>query len=592
MSKPNNMINQIKFSFLLVFSITILQSCSKIIEGDLIITNVDIIDVKTGDINLSMDVVINDDIIDSIVGHKNNTNYKAKTIIDGSGKFLIPGLWDMHTHTWWGYEEFFPLLLANGVTGIQEMFGDLIAVKNIKEKIKKGEIIGPEFISAGRIIDGKSAMHSGSDEADTPEKGREIVRRQIKDGADFIKVYSLLTKDVYLAIADESKKHGVPMYGHLPDGVPLEEGIKAGHKSLEHFIGILEYTSNNRHHFHDVMEGNKKDTTLLGKNTYVKMLEFMVKNHNPNRIDSLITLLKDSETWVSPSNVVNRAYSHQKDSSISHKKNIVYLPHILRENWKGSLKSDRYYNAWKAHYYLSLSIMSRMQDGGVKFLAATDYSNPYVFPGFDLHNELQIFVDVGFTPLEALQTATLNPAKFLDKTDKFGTVEIGKIANLLLLDENPLKDINNTKKIAYVLQRGKAFSNLALQRSLDSIKNYYSLPTVYEELLIIVENDGLDKALKRYDEIKQNDSKNYVFDKFQLDLVADKLLKKKNYEDAITLYEFNNKEYPNYYYGYENLGEAYLEIGDTAKAIQVYTKAKELNISEKPLRKLETLKMN
>jgi len=584
--------NQVSPCLLLLLSFLALLGCSKPIEGDLIITNVNIIDVKTGDIDSNMDVVIDNDKITAIVANNNNTTYKSETIIDGSEKYLIPGLWDMHTHTWWGYEDFFPLLLANGVTGIQEMFGDLIAVNNIKEKINKGEIIGPEYISAGRIIDGKYPIQSGSDKADTPEKGREIVRRQVNDGADFIKVYSLIPKDVYLAIADECKKLGVPLLGHLPDGVPLDEGVEAGHRSLEHFIGILEYTLTDRHHYHDVMEGNKNDTTILGENEYVTMLEYMVKNHDPRRVDSLITLLSNSDTWVSPSNILNRAYSHQKDSAINKNKNIVYLPHYLQEHWKRKPESDRFYNAWKAHYSLSLSIMGGMQDRGVKFLAATDYANPYVYAGFDLHNELQIFVDVGFTPLEALQTATLNPAEFLDKTSEFGTVEIGKIANLVLLNKNPLEDIKNTKKIAYVLQRGKAFSNSTLQSSLDAIKNYNSLPTVYDELLSVVDKAGVDKALERYDEIKRNESDNYAFDKYQLNLVANALLKNKKYKDAITLYEFNNKEYPNYYYGYENLAEAYLEIGDTAKAIQVYSRAKELNIAEKPLRKLEILVEN
>ncbi|NER11763.1 Amidohydrolase family protein [Muriicola jejuensis] len=584
--------NQIRLSLVLLFGLALLQSCSNTIEGDLIITNVNIIDVKSGDIDSNMDLIVNGEKITSIVEHKSNANYKAENVIDGSDKFLIPGLWDMHTHTWWGYEELFPLLLANGVTGIQEMFGDLIAVKNIKDKIKNGEIVGPEYISAGRIIDGKPPIQPGSDQADTPEKGREIVRRQVNDGADFIKVYSLLRKDVYLAIADESKKLGIPMLGHLPDGVSLNEGIKAGHKSLEHFIGVLEYNLKDRHHYHDVMEGKEKDTTLLGNNTYVKMLEYMVKNHDPKKVDSLIAMLRDSETWVSPSNVVNRAYSNQTDSAISQNKYLAYMPHYLQENWKREPYSDRMYDAMKAHYNLSLSIMGRMQDGGVKFLAATDYGNPYVYAGFDLHEELQIFVDVGFTPLEALQTATINPAKYLDRTAELGTVEIGKIANLVLLDKNPLEDIKNTRKIAYVLQRGKAFDNSTLQHTLDSIRNYNSLPTVYEELLTVVEKSGVDKALERYEEIKQNESGKYTFDKFQLNLVANALLKEKKYKDAITLYEFNNKEYPNYYYGYENLGEAYLEFGDTTKAIQIYTRAKELNIAEKPLRILENIMEN
>jgi hypothetical protein len=211
------------------------------VKGDLLLQNINVINVKTGKVHYEVDVIITKEKISKILKHKKNSKYEIMQRVDGTGKFLIPGLWDMHTHTYGNYKDFFPLQLANGVTGIREMFGKLEEVNRIKSEIKTGVIDGPMIFSSGPIIDGKPPTWGTSDVAETPEQGREFVRKQKAEGADFIKVYFNLQKDVYLAIADEAKKLNLPLVGHLPNRVPLDEAVRAGHKSFEHFYNILEY---------------------------------------------------------------------------------------------------------------------------------------------------------------------------------------------------------------------------------------------------------------------------------------------------------------------------------------------------------------
>ncbi len=583
-SQPYELFHYLRIGCLIL----ILAGCTETLTGDLIITNVNIINVETGDVLANQDLVINSDTITRITRHSSKY-YKAPSIIDGTDKFLIPGLWDMHTHTWWGYKELFPLLLANGVTGIQEMSGNLTQWRSIKEKIKKG-LPAPEIITSGAIIDGKPALYSTSDEVDTPEEARHIVRKQIESGADFIKVYSYLKKETYLAIADECNKLGVPFYGHVPDKVPLEEAIAAGHKSLEHFIGVLEYCSSRSDHFYAVQQGSVEDTTLTGKNNFRKLLEFQVSTFDSSKVDKMINLIVKNETWVNPTNVVNRAWAYRQDSIIRNDPRIKYMPHYLTQYWgQEKPRTDRYFNAWKAHYKLSLSLMKRMQNRGVKFLAGTDYGNPDCYPGFSLHDELEIFVQNGFTPLEALQTATLNPAKFLGLMEEFGTVETGKVANLVLLNKNPLESIENTKEIIWVIVRGNPMSSIDLTEQLDSMVSYTAKPRSVDTLLSVINQNGMAAGIDLFTLLKTGNSDSLTIDEYQLEDLAFQLADAKKYDEAIEIAMLNLREYPEFVFAQEDIGDIHLQKGDTTKAIIAYKLAQEIlgDRAEKKVNRLE-----
>lgn len=462
-----------------IILIFLIAGCSKELKGDLIIKNIAVIDILDGTIAKSMDIVIIKDRITEIIPHRESNTYLANEIIDGKDKFIIPGLWDMHTHTWWAYEEFFPLLMANGITGIREMWGEPMEVKRIRNKIDSGLVIGPDIISSGAIVDGNPPLWKGSDIADSPQKAREIVRSQKSQGADFIKVYSYLERDVYFALADECKKQGISFSGHIPFKVSLEEAVRAGQGSLDHFFGIMDFCSKEKEFLTAAMRDTDRNDSLFEArkfSTFLNRMQFETKTFDTTKFSSLINLLAESNSWLCPTMITTEGSINRTKPDFKPQDVIKYMPDFAIEGWRPhidsvSMKTQSVNRAIESEWYNQIASLFRpLKDGGVKFLAGTDYPNPYCYPGFSLHDELQIFVEkAGFTPLEAIQAATINPAVFLKLDKLIGTVEMGKKANLLILKANPLENINNLRKIDGVILRGKFYKSTVLNDSLEQI---------------------------------------------------------------------------------------------------------------------------
>jgi imidazolonepropionase-like amidohydrolase len=428
------------------------------IKTDLMIKNINVIDVKTGKVNHSVNVVIRQDKIYKIVKSKKSSKYESLQIVDGTGKFLIPGLWDMHTHIGANYKLFFPLLLANGVTGIREMWGNPAEIKKIRDEINSGTIDGPMIVTSGAVIDGNPPTSGNMNVAETPEQGREIVRKQKAGGAEFIKVYFNLKKDVYLAVADEAKKLDLPLAGHLPNRVSLDEAVKAGHRSFEHFYNILEFYGDQKglDRIEETREGR-----FAGDNFYVR-LDYGYKTFDPAKSNDAIRLLKSDNVWICPTYTVHKGFMRDFDPSYTDDKRLAFMPENLVARWTANKKKPltekqiQQWNSDKLWYARVLTESKKYKENGVKFLAGTDVANFFVYPGFSLHEELEIFVnEAGFSPLEALQTATINPAEFLNLENQLGTIEEGKLANLVILNKNPLENISHTKTIDAVVFSGK-----------------------------------------------------------------------------------------------------------------------------------------
>lgn len=464
---------------LAIISIFLINGCARGLKGDLIVKNIAVINVKDGSVTDPMDIVIVKNRITEIVPNRKNTTYLANEVIDGKGQYLIPGLWDMHTHTWWAYEEFFPLLMINGITGIREMWGDSKAIRKIRNKIDSGLVVGPDIISAGSIIDGSPPFQKGSDVADSPEKGREIVRNQKAQGADFIKVYSYLERDVYFAIADECKKEGITFSGHIPFKVSLEEAVLAGQGSLDHFFGIMDFCSREKEFLTKAMRHSNRSDSLFEVrkfSTFLTRMKFETETFDIAKLSDLINLLAESNSWLCPTMVATEGSINRTKPAFKPQDIIKYMPDFAIEGWRPSIdsttmKTQRKNRAIESKWYnQTISLFRPLKNGGAKFLAGTDYPNAYCYPGFSLHDELQIFVDkAGFTPLEAIQTATINPAIFLKIDKDIGSVEIGKKANLIILKANPLENIYNTRQIDGVVLRGKFYRMSILKDSLERI---------------------------------------------------------------------------------------------------------------------------
>ncbi len=452
---------------LLLFSIALfVNGCGdKVTDSDYLIKNVQIIDVEKGVVRANKSVAISGDKITGIYDG-NVTVSDSIRVVDGSGKYLIPGLWDMHTHYNWNYSYFNPLLIANGVIGVREMWGIPDTIKSIRTRTAAGELFGPDVYSAGSIIDGVPPIWPGSSGvADSAEAIAEV-RKQVTAGVDFLKVYSLLSRESYFAIVEEARKNEIPFAGHVPSSISMWEAIEAGQQSTEHLYGILEACTSN--------SGKLAELSLKGFSSPEKA-NFLVDDFDPSIFDSLITIMGKSNTWLSPTLVVLRNISNLDDSTIISDPRKEYVPSFFDQMWySGASRSKEHFDAARRKFELHLSLMGDFEKAGVKILAGTDYPNPFCFPGFSLHDELELMVKGGMTNVGALRTATLNPAIFMKKEKEFGTIEKDKKASLVLLEGNPLEDINNVRRIEAVFLRGKYLDRSELDSLLNATKTLVS----------------------------------------------------------------------------------------------------------------------
>ena len=435
----------------------------------LIIHDVTVIDATGGPAQAHRTVIVRDGKIEEIGSSAGGVGGKLSGVhIDGGGKFLIPGLWDMHVHMvfgdWFphGKEVTLPLFIANGITGVRDMGGELEVLQQLRKEIAAGTLIGPRMVISGPMLDGPQPRFPSSVAIATPEDGRRAVDDLKRRGADFIKLQSLIPREAVFAIAEEARKQGISFVGHVPDSVRASEASNAGQKSFEHLIGIFEGSS------------PLEDEFLKGTKTQGQFLS----TYDPRRAAALFALLAKNHTWQCPTLVWERGGNLIDQTDFAHDTRAKYAPAYWKDvTWRRftqqivhEFNSDDL-GTRQRFVEKELEVVNAMHRAGIPFLAGTDTPpGVYVFPGFSLHEELQRFVAAGFTPMEALQTATLNPAKFLGMDDRLGTIEKGKLADLVLLDANPLDDIRNTQKIAAVIVNGRYLSRADLDKMLAGVE--------------------------------------------------------------------------------------------------------------------------
>jgi imidazolonepropionase-like amidohydrolase len=377
--------------------------------------------------------------------------------VDGTGKYLIPGLVDMHMHLSFVTELALPLFIANGVTRVCDMGGDLEQIDRWREEIDRGERRGPRITRAGPVLDGpRTEEGKYRITVNSPEEGRRAVQDLKKRGVDFIKVYHFLSRDSYFAIADEAKKQRLPFAGHIPNGISAREASDAGQRSLEHTTVLLQST----------MSLGKKD----GRTSKEMTAQAFDTLLGPEGAEWFKTMAKNG-TWHTPTLVVARSFLLRSELADASDERRRYVAPLTKEHWEMNNPVPKNVSpADMADRRQALQrmfeVVRTMRKAGVLMLAGTDPPTRDVFPGFSLHDELGLLVDAGLTPLEAIQSATLNPAKCLGISDRFGTIEKGKVADLVLLEADPLADIRNTKKIAGVIAGENYFAKPALDEML------------------------------------------------------------------------------------------------------------------------------
>ncbi len=400
--------------------------------------------------------------------------------IDATGKFIIPGLWDMHTHVDdpellelnpkpEEKEQWLPLFVLNGVTAIREMAGDLDLLKSWRERVGKKQLFGPRMWFGGPLVDGPQPMWPASIAVDTPEKAREAVRDLKSKGADFVKVYSLLPKDCFFALMDEAKKQGIRASGHVPARVTNLEACEAGLNSIEHLLQLDRELADPA----KVQEMRAKLPQGMERFAQFRaMREIYEKCYSPELTAKLAARYKELGTWIDPTLVVayqNSTFNPKDPTMLAR---LPYIPAYVRDWWSPEknvhlrTQGEDQKLGQQATFRIYKRIVADLRKAGIPMMTGSDMGgNPHCFAGWGVHDELKLLTECGLTPMEALVCATSNPARYTGVFDKLGSVHAGKLADMVVLNADPLKDISNTQKIEIVVADGRVM----LRKELDQM---------------------------------------------------------------------------------------------------------------------------
>lgn len=403
-------------------------------NSSIAITNVTLIDVARGTRKAGMTVVTRAAQIAYIDGAISIP--REATRVDGTGKFLIPGLWDMHSHHQATGTELVDLFLAKGVVGTRDMGGDAEFILPLRDRINRGELLGPEIVASGPILD-DAPQWPFRRRVTNAQEAREAVRDLKARGVDFIKVHDHTPREAFFAIADEAPKVGLSFAGHVPIGVTIEEAADSGIKSIEHLSNYQVFR-----------ECSSKEP------------------YSATGCQRLFDKLAAKGVWQTPTMAFfqtlpdvfsGKPLEHAEYASDS-------LLALTRDNVKGSKLDEAGLSFFRSNGKASLVAIHDLHSRGSRFLAGCDG----LVPGFCLHDELEWLTKANLSPLEALQTATINPSIFLGRKKTQGTIEAGKRADLVLLEADPLIDISNIRRIAAVVVRGRLLSTVDIDRIISS----------------------------------------------------------------------------------------------------------------------------
>lgn len=450
-------------SFALVSALlyVLLSGCtSQPVAGDVLFVHVNVIDTFHGTVLPDQSVLIKGDRI-LAMGNRAE-DYSAPLVIDGKDKFLIPGLWDMHTHNFWD-KHFSSYYIGNGILGVRNMYTPMHLITPLNDSITAGLLPGPHYVAAGRIVEGPNPSFPDWLVLDSEEDIGAILDTLQQEGSDFVKVYNKIPRDLYFALAKEAGKRNLTIQGHVPMAVTALEASEAGQKSIEHLLGIPNLCTRDplfskdfgSDWFKATMESDDLATLAI----------------DPAYAAENFSVLKRNNTHVVPTLSVwhNYLYPDEKfeEDGISAK-----FSEDVRVFWFGNLDSfrqkDSTYKAIARRKYENLKNITRLlHQSGVPLLAGTDAVNPCVYPGFALHKELYLLKDCGIPDKEILKMATWGAAAFLGLGNDFGLIEEGKLASLVLLNHNPLDNIAHTSDINTVVLKGKVYDREALDKMLE-----------------------------------------------------------------------------------------------------------------------------
>lgn len=396
-------------------------------------------------------------------------------VVDVRGKYVLPGLVDMHTHTLDLERICLPLYVANGVTSIREMMGRPFH-HTMRRRIEAGELAGPRMVLGSNAIDGPYPFFPGDiTSVRTPEEARAAVRQAKAEGADFVKVFSHLNDELLTAIAGEARRLGLPFAGHLPDEVTTERGSELGMRTMEHLWGLVIDVASTRDEIRARIAANPVDpANPVLRWLLVRQLEAeAAKAYDPRRAARLFASLRRRGTVIEPTLHVNRVF-YFPPQDIKANEQVKYVPSWLKDDWDAQLGPDwtpEQIAAGREVWNQLLRLVAEVEAAGVTVTAGTDCGLPaYGVPGFSMHDELEKLVAAGLSPIRAIQAGTRDAARTAGIGHVTGTVVPGKSADLLVVDRSPLDDIGNLRRIHAVVNRGTLITREQRERMLADVE--------------------------------------------------------------------------------------------------------------------------
>ncbi|HEX6313633.1 MAG TPA: amidohydrolase family protein [Gemmatimonadaceae bacterium] len=469
------MITAIRFvvgALVLPFSISAQDRTSYVID------NVNVVDVAAGRVIPQQRVVITGSRIVGVGAANAVPTPPGANIVNAAGKYLIPGLWDMHVHVAPGAMagQMLGLFLANGVTGVRDMGTGVEALVTLRSAVSTGQVLGPRIVGAGVLVDGEPIVYPGITlRATTPDGVRKVVDSLAGRGVNFIKAYEMLRPEVYLALAEQARARGLPYAGHLPLMVSAEDAVRAGHRSFEHLRNLEVSCSSKADSLRAVARqmieaGNGQPGMRLRGSIHATLRPRAYDTYDDAKCRALVAQMAQAGVWQTPNLVLATQNVFRHDTTDFMRRWLPYLPAPMRESFQRAGEpgrgSQRPSTASRGTEWM-MRLAKMLHDAGVRVLPGSDFPNPVMMPGPSLHEELALLVRAGLTPAEALRAGTLNPAIYLGATDSLGTISPGKLADVVLLDADPLQDIRHVARVHAIWRGGRYLSRSALDVMLE-----------------------------------------------------------------------------------------------------------------------------
>lgn len=469
-----------------VFAAISLVTLTQPASAQLMIQNVTIIDPVAGETR-NQDILIGNGTIAAIGDRGSIATFAPIDTLDGTGKYLIPALWDAHVHLTFDKEignAALPLFVANGITRVRDTGGLLSEILLVQEVAKERGPEAPAIYFAGPLIDGMPRVYDGtparfpniSDGASSPEDAERIVDELAAAGASLIKSYEMLQPDVFRALVARAAERGLPVTSHIPLSMDAEAVISAGVKGMEHLRNIGLSCSNKSEILLAerqamLRDGAHEEGSTLRSSIHAAQRPIAFGSQDAERCTAVITALGAAKVFQTPTLALNTRGALRQFLASRQREPFQHLPKAVRDRWNAfadGAADTPIDPAYVAFADWSLGMVGQLHEAGVPIMAGTDTPIGLLTPGFSLHLEMEMLVRAGLSPQEALASATLRPAEFFGLDDEMGTIGVGKSSELVLLTANPLEDITNTRTIDTVVTRDTVLNRGALDALLEN----------------------------------------------------------------------------------------------------------------------------